>query len=72
MTTKSDTVVNYLEGLQTIHKVIKRFHHVVLQGHMKNENDYISTTRVFMATKLGRIVTYFDGSLPLIPHDHLI
>ena len=25
---------------------------------------YISTTRLFMATKVGRMITYLDGSLP--------
>ena len=39
------------------HKVIQRFHHVDLQGHVTNENRNISTARVPMATKLGRMVT---------------
>ena len=38
---------------------------MVLQGHMTNKNHYISTTRVPMATKLGRMVTHLDGLLPL-------
>ena len=41
---------------------------MVLQGHVTNENHYISTTRVPMATKLRRTVTYFDGLLRLKSH----
>ena len=32
----------------------------------------ISTTEVPMVTKLGRMVTYIDGLLPIKPHDPLI
>ena len=32
---------------------------------MTNENHYISTTKVPTVTKLGKMVTYFDGLLTL-------
>ena len=41
------------------------------QNHVTNEN-HISTTRVPMATKLCRMVTYLDWLLPLKLHDPLI
>ena len=41
------------------------------QDHVTNEN-HISTTRVPMATKLFRMVTYLDWLLPLKLHDPLI
>ena len=41
------------------------------QNHVTNEN-HISTTRVPMATKLRRMVTYLDWLLPLKLHDPLI
>ena len=34
-----------------------------LQGHITNKNVYISNTRVSIATKLGRMITYLDGFL---------
>ena len=34
---------------------------MVLPSHVTNENNYISTTRVPMATKLGRMVAHLDG-----------
>ena len=54
------------------HKVIKRFDHVVLQGYVTNENHYIFPTRVSMATKRGRMITYLDGLLPIKSLDSLI
>ena len=45
---------------------------MVLQGHVKNKNHYISITRVPMATKLGRMMTSLDGLLPIMSHDPLI
>ena len=56
----------------TNHKVIQGSDHVVLQNHMKNENHYISTIRVPTATKLGRMVTYLNGLLPIKSHGFLI
>ena len=57
MVTKRGRMMIYLEGLST----------VVLQGHVPTKN--ISTTRVPMANKLGRIITYLDGLLPAKSHD---
>ena len=51
------------------HKVTQRPDHVVLQCHVTNENHYISTTRVPMATKLGRMVTCLDGLLKITSHN---
>ena len=45
---------------------------MVLKGHVTEENHYISTTRVPMATKLDKMITYFDGLLPIKSHDSLI
>ena len=42
---------------------MQRFDCDVLQDRLKNENHYISTTRVTVATKLGTWVTY-GGLLP--------
>ena len=39
---------------------------------MTNWNHDISTTTVPMVTKLGRMVTYLDGLLPIKSHDPLI
>ena len=35
------------------------------QDNVANEKHCISTTRVSMATKLGRMVTYLNGLLPV-------
>ena len=53
-------------------KIVYHFDLVVLQGHRTNKNHYISTTRVSMATKLGMMVTYLDGPLPIKSHDPFI
>ena len=45
---------------------------MVLQGHVTNENHYISTTRVPMATKLGTIITQFDCFLAIEAYGSLI
>ena len=54
------------------YKVIERFHHVVLQGHVTNDNHYIFTIRLDMATKLGWIIIYLDELLPAEPHEHVV
>ena len=41
------------------------FGNVVLQDQVTNQNHYISTISISMATKLGRIVTYIYFFLPL-------
>ena len=35
-----------------------------MQDQVTNQNQYISTTTVHMATKLGSMVTYLDEILP--------
>ena len=45
---------------------------MVLQGHVTKKAHYISTTRVPMATKLGRMVIYLDGILSLKSKNPLI
>ena len=39
---------------------------------MANKNYHISITRVSLATKLGRMITFLDGLLPIMSHDSLI
>ena len=39
--------------------------HMILKSHVTNENHYISTTKVPLATKLGRMVTYFERLLTI-------
>ena len=67
--TKHGRVVTFLEELQTIKS---NNAHVVLQGYVTNENYYISTTRVLIATKLARMITYLHGLLHVKLHDPLI
>ena len=52
-------MLTYLEGFITI----KSYN--ILLDHVTNESLYISTTRLAMATKLGRMVTYLEGLLTL-------
>ena len=47
------------------------FDHVVLQGHVAKKPHHISITRASMATKLGRMIAFLDGLLPM-SHDLLI
>ena len=54
------------------HKVTWGPGHVVVQSHVTNKNHYISTTRVPMATKLGRMVAHLDGLLQIKKHEPLI
>ena len=54
------------------HKVIYCLVRMVLQGHVTNENHYISSTRVPMATKLSRMIIYLDGFLSIKSFDPLI
>ena len=42
------------------------------QDHLRNYNHYISITRVPMATKLGKMITYLDRLLLIKSHDPLI
>ena len=61
---------DYLDRFLTI--VIQSFDHVVLQGHVTNKNHYISITRVPMAIKFDRMMTFLDGLLPVMSRDPLI
>ena len=55
---QTKTIISLPQCLQPpSYKVIERFDLLVLQGHVTNENHYIFTTRVSVATKLGMIVT---------------
>ena len=70
MATKLGTMVTYLKGYN--HKIIEGFDHVVFKGDVTNENHYISSTRLPMATKIGQMVTYLDKILPIKSHELLI
>ena len=47
------------------HKVTWPFGHAILQTHLTNENHYISTTRVPMTNKLGKMMIYFEELLTI-------
>ena len=47
----------------------KSMYNFALQHHLKY---YMSTTKMPIATKLGKIVTYHEGLLPIKSHDFLI
>ena len=51
---------------------MESFDHMFLQAHATNKTHCISTTRVPMATKLGRMMTYLDGLQLIKPYDPLI
>ena len=82
MFTKLGRMVTYFEGLLTIKSFFfflvwalwspHRFDHGVFQDDVTSQDHYNSTTRPLMATKLDRMVTYFDGLLPIKPNDPLI
>ena len=61
-----------LLGRAPNHEVMQHPDHVILQSHLTNENHYIFTAGVLMATKLGWIVAHFIGLLPIKLHDPLI
>ena len=44
------------------HKVKEYFDNVVLQGHVKDKNHYTSVTKLSMATRPCKMVTYLTGS----------
>ena len=44
---------------------------MVFQDYITNQNHYISNTEP-MAARLGRMVTYFDGLLPIKSNNPLI
>ena len=39
--------------------------HVDFQGHVINKSQYVSLTSILITTKLGRVVTYLEGFLPI-------
>ena len=45
---------------------------MVFEGHVTSKNHYISTTRVSVATKPGRMATFLDGLLSIKSHVFLI
>ena len=55
-----------------IHKVIWPSHHMVFRDHVKAKSYYIFTTRVPIAIKLGKMVTYLEGLLPIKSHGPFI
>ena len=63
MTTKFGQEVHQEEFTQT--RLIK-------QVHVKNYKYYISTMKVPMPTKLGKMVTYLDELLLTRPDNHMI
>ena len=64
-------VVTYRQELPLI-KPLDLLTHVVSQDHVTNKNYYISTATVPMATKLGRVVIYHKGLLPVKSHYLLV
>ena len=54
------------------HKVTQHSVYVVLQSHTTNKNHFISSIRVPMATRIGRMVTYFERLLTIKPFFALI
>ena len=54
-----------------IRKFTQRSDNIVLQSHVTNENYYMSTTRVPVATKRDRMVAHIDRLLPVKLHDSL-
>ena len=53
-------------------EVTRTFDLVILQDHVTNCNHYISTIRVPVTNKVGRMVTYLDEFRPIKSHDPLI
>ena len=39
--------------------------HMDFQGHVINKSQYVSLTSILITTKLGRVVTYLEGFLPI-------
>ena len=60
MTTRIGRMVAYIKRAPN-HRAVKHFYYVVSQGQTKNENRRLSITRMFMATKLGRMINLPRG-----------
>ena len=67
MATKLGRTLTYHEGLLTVISLSL----VTLQSQVTNESHHISTTRVPIATILGRMVAPLDGRLSIKLHDSL-
>ena len=61
----------YVEGLVTI-KSLNTLITWSCKVTWANENYFISTTRVTLTTKLGRMVSYLNGLLPIKSYEFLI
>ena len=70
MTTKFGKQV-HLQDLAQTRQIKQVLVTSLRQDHVTNDK-HISTTRVPMATKLGRMLAYLDGLLPIKSHDPLI
>ena len=55
----------------SFHKVTRLLDHVLLQVHLEYWYCYISTTARPIATKLGKVVTYYESFSPIKPHKPL-
>ena len=55
----------------SFHKNARSFNHVVLQGHVNYFSCCITTTTRPMATKLGKVVTYYKKLNPIKSHSPL-
>ena len=62
----------YIQWGASFHKVKRPFDHVALQGLMTDKIRYISTTKMTVAMKLGRVVTYKGELPPIKSQDPLI
>ena len=54
------------------HKVIQNFNHVVLEGQMANKSHYISITRVSIAAKLDRMMSFLYWPLHIMSNHSLV
>ena len=65
--TKFDKQVHLEEliEMRQIKLVCSFFYDVIMSKSCGNQKHYISTAIVFMTTKVGRIITYFEGLLSI-------
>ena len=64
MATKLETVVTYHEVFSS-HKFKWPFDHMVLQDHVINNSNYISTNKLPKASKFGRMVNSIEQLSPI-------
>ena len=55
----------------SFHKVTRSFDHVVWQDHVNYFSCYITTTTRSMATKLDKVVTYYEKLKPIKSYNQL-